>query len=72
MSCLRRCVLSTLVVAVCCIAPGSGAPKQTIAAPTEGGDAQASSIAIHALRIRKLHLVRPDLINYPLVQDVIC
>lgn len=26
----------------------------------------------HAARLRKLHLVRPDLINYPLSFDVVC
>lgn len=35
-------------------------------------DAVAASHPLQAARLRKLHLVRPDLINYPLSFDVVC
>lgn len=35
-------------------------------------DAVATTNAAQAVRLRKLHLVRPDLINYPLSFEVVC
>lgn len=34
--------------------------------------ADDSVATIHEARLRKLHLVRPDLINYPIASDVLC
>ncbi len=38
----------------------------------EGVPDIAATSPLHAARLRKLHLVRPDLINYPLSFDVVC
>lgn len=35
-------------------------------------DAVVSTNPLHAVRLRKLHLVRPDLIAYPVSFDVVC
>jgi hypothetical protein len=32
----------------------------------------SQSVAMHEVRLRKLHLVRPDLIPYPLDYEVVC
>jgi len=49
--------------AVCCIAPTSQPAATSI-----------DAVAAHhpEVRLRKLHLVRPDLIHYPLSVEVIC
>ena len=35
-------------------------------------DKQGEAVSIKEVRIRKLHLVRPDLIPYPLYYEVVC
>jgi hypothetical protein len=44
------------------------------AAPTKQPTASAEQVASRApeVRLRKLHLVRPDLIPYPLYYEVVC
>jgi hypothetical protein len=32
----------------------------------------SSAVALYEVRLRKLHLVRPDLIPYPVVYEVLC
>jgi hypothetical protein len=39
--------------------------------PEQAPDAQ-EQVAFQEVRIRKLHLVRPDLIPYPLYYEVVC
>jgi hypothetical protein len=34
--------------------------------------ATATSVAAYQVRLRKLHLVRPDLIPYPVYYEVLC
>ena len=66
---LRR--VARLLVLVCLLASGFG-PGQgpaTRAADPAPGDAVAGA-EVRALR--KLHLVRPDLIPYPIAYEVIC
>ena len=66
---LRR--VARLLVLVCCFAAGFG-PAQgsaTRAADPACPDAVART-EVRALR--KLHLVRPDLIPYPIAYEVIC
>lgn len=48
-------------------APASQPPAQT---PALGTDAAASGLP--EVRLRKLHLVRPDLIPYPIAYEVYC
>lgn len=65
---ISRCF--TLAAAALLIG-SSAAPSPTIAATP--ADAEHDSVAaLHEARLRKLHLVRPDLISYPLLFDVIC
>ena len=45
--------------------PGARAAAPDMAAPGQ-------SVARYEVRLRKLHLVRPDLIQYPISYDVYC
>ena len=47
---------------------GSDRPAPTV----EASDAPAAVARIHEVRLRKLHLVRPDLIPYPVAREVFC
>jgi hypothetical protein len=53
--------------------PGASAPA---AAPVAAAEQPRMTIASSSLRpevrLRKLHLVRPDLIGYPLAYDIYC
>lgn len=67
---LRR--IARLLVLVCVLASGFG-PTQGSAtrAQPAAGDADAITGA-EARALRKLHLVRPDLIPYPIAYEVCC
>ena len=43
-----------------------------MARPTEVNESVATSSLRPEVRLRKLHLVRPDLIMYPLAYDIYC
>lgn len=64
----RTCLLIAMTVALL------GLSDSTVTKPIVISDAVAaiSTNPLHAARLRKLHLVRPDLINYPLSFDVVC
>ena len=64
---LRR--VARLLVLVCVLASGFG-PTQDRASRVapEQGDCVAGA----EVRLRKLHLVRPDLIPYPIAYEVCC
>ncbi len=66
----RRWTTSLLIAIVCAttasIAPSPGAD----AVPTAEGETPAAFL--HEVRLRKLHLVRPDLIPYPVAYEVHC
>lgn len=51
-----------------------GVSDSPIANPIDSANsfAAVSTNPLHAARLRKLHLVRPDLINYPVSFDVVC
>ena len=63
---LRRSARS--LVLVCVFASAFGPVRETARKVESPTDATAST----EVRLRKLHLVRPDLINYPLSFDVVC
>ena len=44
----------------------------TDAARVTPADQSGQAAAEYLTKLRKLHLVRPDLINYPLVIDFVC
>ena len=61
--------VARLLVLVCVLAAGFG--------PTEQGPASRAAeptdpVAAAEVRLRKLHLVRPDLIPYPIAYEVCC
>ena len=63
---IRRSVLAGVASV---LALASTSPVQTIAMPA--ADSQCVGY-FHEARLRKLHLVRPDLISYPVSFDVVC
>ena len=68
-------VLLPCLFAVAVSAAPSAAPAPQTSAPpavAAASRAVASRVAPSAFRIRKLHLVRPDLIPYPLAYSVYC
>lgn len=58
----------TLFVATATPAAGPTAP----AAPDCGAQTRLDSLRPPEVRLRKLHLVRPDLIPYPIEYEVVC
>ena len=48
----------------------AAAPRPNLVTPTSSGEAQSARNV--EVRLRKLHLVRPDLIPYPLAYEVYC
>jgi hypothetical protein len=50
---------------------GVSNPSKTLALPSER-PAIASHLYFPEVRLRKLHLVRPDLIPYPIFYDIYC
>ncbi|MGA2501825.1 MAG: hypothetical protein ABSH20_29135 [Tepidisphaeraceae bacterium] len=49
-----------------------GAVNQTQPCTTEGGDGLCTTYYMQTVHIRKLHLVRPDLILYPVSYETLC
>ncbi|MGE5609785.1 MAG: hypothetical protein ACM359_11060 [Bacillota bacterium] len=67
-SILQLCLLSLVI----CMGskPSSGLDVAGVQAPTVVQDPTAA--ALPEVRLRKLHLVRPDLIPYPIFYEVFC
>ena len=66
---LRR--VARLLVLVGCLASGFG-PAQGSASRDADPSADDAVARTEVRALRKLHLVRPDLIQYPLSYDVFC
>lgn len=56
-----------MMLLVCVASPSHEAPTGPVAAIADPGQ-----VALQDVRLRKLHLVRPDLIPYPLYVEVVC
>ena len=65
-----RLALAALLLAAGGLLPGGTAASSAAAQGAVPADAITSLRP--EVRLRKLHLVRPDLIQYPLAYDVIC
>ena len=65
-----RYTLRTIASATLLMALLSAAPRPAIPATTPKGEAATARNV--EVRLRKLHLVRPDLIPYPLAYEVYC
>jgi hypothetical protein len=70
----RRSLLARLlcpaVLALACVAPSTSSTLPGIA-PVMQGEKAAAALKGET-RLRKLHLVRPDLIPYPIAFEVYC
>ena len=68
---LARSLLTLATLSACLLAPG----RQVPAVPTDDAATQAEQ-GLAGIRpegrLRKLHLVRPDLIPYPIAYEVYC
>jgi hypothetical protein len=62
---LPRIVLLAAVI-LCATAPAEPA------APPAAAQSESTLAALPEVRLRKLHLVRPDLIPYPIAYEVVC
>lgn len=62
--------LASLAAGALLIFASSLAPHNPV--PADSKAQAAVQVARPTVRLRKLHLVRPDLIPYPLVVEVIC
>ena len=62
----RKSLLLAMTL-LCAIVSDSKPP-----APAPAAEGLAATNPLQATRLRKLHLVRPDLINYPLAFEVVC
>jgi hypothetical protein len=68
---LARSLLTVAALSACLVAPA----RQSPAVPADDAAAQADSSLAGIRpegRLRKLHLVRPDLIPYPIAYEVYC
>ncbi len=65
---LRR--VARLLVLVCVLASGFGPSQAPASRAADPLDSETARIEVRALR--KLHLVRPDLIPYPIAYEVCC
>ncbi|HEY2588323.1 MAG TPA: hypothetical protein VGI81_21465 [Tepidisphaeraceae bacterium] len=52
--------------------PAPSNPAQVQAKPSADRSARLDSLRPPEVRLRKLHLVRPDLIPYPIEYEVVC
>jgi hypothetical protein len=62
-------LLSRVFLLACLLLAGGLVPNDMPSIATEPQDAVA---AFPEVRLRKLHLVRPDLIPYPIAYEVVC
>ena len=71
---LARLVLPAIALLAVSPAGRSSIPSAPVAAPAALQAAPADSLAAlpPEVRLRKLHLVRPDLIPYPIAYDIYC
>jgi hypothetical protein len=70
---IRRMISSGLLI--CAIGASSAGYVQTAKQPVQSQCVQSSPQVAYRMmevRIRRLHLVRPDLIPYPIAYEVIC
>lgn len=63
-------LMSRVFLLACLLTAGGLIPSTTPTTDAEKHDAAAS--AFPEVRLRKLHLVRPDLIPYPIAYEVVC
>ena len=68
---LGRGTLAALLMAIAFM-PGTPAVQPADAAPAAAVEESVASTLRPEVRLRKLHLVRPDLIMYPLAYDIYC
>ena len=67
---LARCLM--FAVALYAVSSPSATSMATPASPAAAAAPEAITSLRPEVRLRKLHLVRPDLIQYPLSYDVYC
>ena len=74
LSLTRRIARMTVIPAAClmlAITPAPVASSDSAADPATPGESPSAAVA-RQMRLRKLHLVRPDLIPYPIAFEVCC
>ena len=69
---LSRTLLLSAVLGLALVAPQAGSTAPVSAGPSPAADQDAVAGLRPETRLRKLHLVRPDLIPYPIAYEVYC
>jgi hypothetical protein len=66
-------LLCPAVLLLACVGPSAAPPAREQAPPAAPAAADpAAAAAKNETRLRKLHLVRPDLIPYPIAFEIYC
>jgi hypothetical protein len=68
---MARLLVLAGVLCAATATPAAG-PTCSPASPQSGAQARYDALRPPEVRLRKLHLVRPDLIPYPLAYEVYC
>ena len=68
---VARSLLTAAALAVCLVAPARPTSSAPADNPAPGAGQELAGIRPEG-RLRKLHLVRPDLIPYPIAYEVYC
>ena len=64
--------LVTRLIVVVCLLSAAITPHEQPAAASDANATGEQAITRSEVRLRKLHLVRPDLIPYPIAYEVCC
>ncbi len=67
--CIAKVAASALLMAM---VAGASVPRQSASLPATPGNTVAAGDYYPMVHLRKLHLVRPDLIPYPIYYAVYC
>jgi hypothetical protein len=68
----RVCRNVLLLASLSALSMGATELHRPASVPTAGKDAGGVQVSHIEVRLRKLHLVRPDLIPYPIAYEVVC
>ena len=68
---LARSLVTVACLSACLMAPARQSPSAPADLPATRADQELAGIRPEG-RLRKLHLVRPDLIPYPIAYEVYC
>jgi len=69
---IKRVLIPAILLVMLSTTPGHSLPNHAKESAKQTSGPVASSVFYPEVRLRKLHLVRPDLIPYPIYYKVYC